>query len=191
MNYLKSKILCFVVMLLAVFASGASAQVVVDGGYKLGPEDIVEISVWGDEALAREVVVRPDGGVSFPLAGDLKAGGLTVDQLREEVRKRIVEYIPDAAVTVILRKVENAKIYVMGKVQNPKMHVMGQDMTVVQALAMSGGLSNFADSGNIIVVRRFSDGKQKVFKFDYDEFADGDNLEQNILLQPSDTIVVP
>lgn len=178
-------------MFFAVASRPALAQDQDKGGYKLGPEDIVEISVWGDKDLAREMVVRPDGGVSFPLAGDLKAGGLTVEQLRKEVRKRIVEFIPDAAVTVILRKVENPKIYVMGKVQNPKMIVMGQDMTVVQALAMAGGLSNFAESGNIVVVRRFPDGKQKVFNFDYDEFADGDNLGQNILLEPGDTIVVP
>lgn len=180
-----------VTMLFAAISGGAFAQIVKDSGYKLGPEDIVEISVWGDEELAREVVVRPDGGVSFPLIGDLKAGGLTIKELREEVRKRIVEFIPDAAVTVILRKVENPKIYIMGKVQNPKMLVMGQDMTVVQALAMSGGLSNFASAGSIIVVRRFPDGSQKVFEFDYDGFADGENLEQNILLMPGDTIVVP
>lgn len=191
MNYLKLCVFVLSVIFFAMSADGASAQKAADNAYRLGPEDIVEISVWGDDDLAREVVVRPDGGVSFPLAGDLKAGGRTVSQLREEVRKRIVEYIPDAAVTVILRKVENPKIYVMGKVQNPKMIVMGQQMTVVQALAMSGGLSNFADSGNIVVVRRFPDGKQKVFEFDYDEFADGDNLEQNIILQSGDTIVVP
>ncbi len=175
----------------ALASTGAFAQKEDKGGYKLGPEDVVEISVWGDEELAREVVVRPDGGVSFPLVGDLKAGGLTVAQLREEVRKRIVEYVPDAAVSVILRKVENPKIYIMGKVQSPRMAVMGQKMTVVQALSLAGGLSNFADSGNIIVVRQFPDGKQKVFEFDYDKFADGDNLEQNIQLQPGDTIVVP
>ncbi|WP_432736822.1 polysaccharide biosynthesis/export family protein [Maridesulfovibrio sp. FT414] len=191
MNSLKLKVFLFVCMFFAVASSGAFAQITDKGGYKLGPEDVVEISVWGDEELAREVVVRPDGGVSFPLVGDLKAGGLTIDQLREEVRKRIVEYVPDAAVTVILRKVENPKIYVMGKVQSPKMIVMGQEMTVVQALAVAGGLSNFADSGNIVVVRRFPDGKQKVFEFDYDEFASGDKLEQNILLMPGDTVVVP
>ncbi|WP_027722505.1 polysaccharide biosynthesis/export family protein [Maridesulfovibrio zosterae] len=188
-----TKLLLFTVIVIffAISPSVSGAQEVKKSEYKLGPEDIVEISVWGDDDLAREVVVRPDGGVSFPLVGDLVAGGRTVDDLRKEIRKRIVEYIPDAAVTVILRKVENPKVYVMGKVQNPKMIVMGQDMTVVQALAMAGGLSNFAAAGNISVVRRFPDGSQKVFAFDYDDFADGDNLEQNILLKPGDTVVVP
>ncbi|CCO24830.1 polysaccharide biosynthesis/export family protein [Maridesulfovibrio hydrothermalis] len=181
----------FVVTFIAFLSHDAYAQEAKNSGYKLGPEDIVEISVWGDEELAREVVVRPDGGVSFPLAGDLQAGGLTVDQLREEVRKRIIEYVPDAAVTVILRKVENPKVYVMGKVKNPKMLVMGQEMTVVQALAMSAGLSPFAESGSIIIVRRLPDGTQKVFNFDYDEFTEGENLEQNIVLIPGDTVVVP
>lgn len=191
MKALKSFVLCFIVILFALSPKGASAQLTVNDEYRLGPEDIVEISVWGDEQLAREVVVRPDGGVSFPLAGDMKAGGLTVNELREKLKERIAEYIPDAPVTVILRKVEAPKVYVMGKVNNPKVHVMGQDMTVVQALAMSGGLSPFAESGNIIIVRREKDGAQKVFRFDYDELAEGENLKQNILLKSGDTVIVP
>ncbi|TIH18579.1 polysaccharide export protein [Marinifilum sp. JC120] len=191
MKTLKLLILCSAVMFFALTPQWASAQLTVNDEYRLGPEDVIEISVWGDEELAREVVVRPDGGVSFPLAGDLKAGGLTVDELREQVKKRIAEFVPDAPVTVILRKVEAPKVYVMGKVNNPKVHVMGQDMTVVQALAMSGGLSPFAESGNIIVVRRNKDGSQKVFNFDYDELAEGESLKQNILLKPGDTIIVP
>ena len=191
MKSLKSLSFYFAVMLFAFSSQGAFAQLTVNNEYRLGPEDVVEVSVWGDKDLAREVVVRPDGGISFPLAGDLKAGGLTVSELRDELKKRIAEFIPDAPVTVILRTVEHPKVYVMGKVNNPKVHVMGQDMTVVQALAISGGLSPFADSGNIVVLRRNKDGSQKVFPFDYDELANGENLEQNILLQPGDTIVVP
>jgi len=188
---LKSLFLCFIVMLFALSPDEASAQLTVNDEYRLGPEDIVEISVWGDEQLAREVVVRPDGGISFPLAGDMMAGGLTVNELRAKLKERIAEYIPDAPVTVILRKVEAPKVYVMGKVNNPKVHVMGQDMTVVQALAMSGGLSPFAESGNIIIVRREKDGTQKVYRFDYDELAEGENLKQNILLKSGDTVIVP
>ena len=171
--------------------SGCFRPIDRNGDYRLGPEDIIEISVWGDEELAREVVVRPDGGVSFPLAGDLKAGGLTVNELRDKLKKRIAEFIPDAPVTVILRKVEHPKVYVVGKVNKPAVHVMGQDMTVVQALAMSGGLSPFAESGNIIIVRKKENGSQMVFPFDYDELAEGENLQQNILLKPGDTIIVP
>jgi polysaccharide export outer membrane protein len=184
----------WLIIFIACFVIGqqvAFAQQSVKSGYKLGPEDIIEISVWGDKELVREVVVRPDGGVSFPLVGDLVAGGLTVDELRKEVKKRIVEYVPDAPVTVILRKVESPKVYVMGKVNNPKVLILGQDMTVVQALAVSGGLSPFAASGSIKVVSKLPDGTQQVVKFDYDEFADGENLEQNVQLKPGDTIVVP
>nr|WP_203544525.1 polysaccharide biosynthesis/export family protein [Desulfovibrio sp. JC022] len=183
--------LCLLAAFFALSPLGVSAQLTVNDEYRLGPEDVVEISVWGDEELAREVVVRPDGGVSFPLAGDLKAGGLTVNELREKVKKRIAEFVPDAPVTVILRKVEAPKVYVMGKVNNPKVLVMGQDITVVQALAMSGGLSPFAESGNILVVRRNKDGSQMVFHFDYDELAEGENLKQNILLKHGDTVIVP
>ncbi len=184
----------WLILLVTSFAIGQQCAFAQDGvkdGYRLGPEDIVEISVWGDKELVREVVVRPDGGVSFPLAGDLQAGGLTVEELRKEVKKRIVEFVPDAPVTVILRKVESPKVYVMGKVNNPKVLILGQDMTVVQALAMSGGLSPFASSGNIKVISKLPDGTQSVVTFDYDALADGENLEQNVSLKPGDTIVVP
>ncbi|OEU67314.1 MAG: sugar transporter [Desulfovibrio sp. S3730MH75] len=184
----------WLILLVTSFVIGqqcAFAQGGVKDGYRLGPEDIVEISVWGDKELVREVVVRPDGGLSFPLVGDLQAGGLTVEELREEVKKRIVEFVPDAPVTVILRKVESPKVYVMGKVNNPKVLILGQDMTVVQALAMSGGLSPFASSGNIKVISKLPDGTQTVVTFDYDALADGENLEQNVSLKPGDTVVVP
>lgn len=191
MKILKLFVLYCLVIFFAFPFRGASAQLAVNDEYRFGPEDVIEISVWGDDELAREVVVRPDGGVSFPLAGDLKAGGLTVNELREELKKRIAEFIPDAPVTVILRKVEAPKVYVTGKVNKPAVHVMGQDMTVVQALAMSGGLSPFAESGNIIIIRKEGDRAQKIFHFDYDELAEGENLKQNIYLKPGDTIIVP
>lgn len=191
MKILKLFVLYCLVIFFAFPFRGASAQLTENDEYRFGPEDVIEISVWGDDELAREVVVRPDGGVSFPLAGDLKAGGLTVNELREELKKRIAEFIPDAPVTVILRKVEAPKVYVTGKVNKSAVHVMGQDMTVVQALAMSGGLSPFAESGNIIIIRKEGDRAQKIFHFDYDELAEGKNLKQNIYLKPGDTIIVP
>lgn len=185
-------LLCF--FLVAVIACSPAlvrAQYNDKDGYKLGPEDVIEISVWGDKDLIREVVVRPDGGISFPLAGDLNAGGLTVEQVREEITKRIVEYIPDASVTVILRKVVSPKIFVMGKVKNPGMFTLGQNMSVVQALAMAGGLSPFAEAGSIIVVRQVRSGGQKAISFDYDDISEGEALETNIMLEPGDTVVVP
>ncbi|WP_291327878.1 polysaccharide biosynthesis/export family protein [Desulfovibrio sp. UCD-KL4C] len=191
MKNLKFLFLILLAVFFAMISSNSFAQIISKSGYRLGPEDIIEISVWGDKELVREVVVRPDGGVSFPLAGDLKAGGLTVDELRQEIEKHIVEYVPNAPVTVILRKVESPKVYVMGKVNNPKVLVLGQKLSVVQALAMSGGLSPFAASGSIKVVSRLPDGTQKSVNFDYDEFADGSNLAQNVLLKPGDTVIVP
>ncbi|SME90651.1 polysaccharide biosynthesis/export family protein [Desulfovibrio gilichinskyi] len=192
MKNVKNLLLILLVVFFVLISSHDSfAQTYAKDGYRLGPEDVIEISVWGDKELVREVVVRPDGGVSFPLTGDLKAGGLTVDELRKEVQKRIIAFVPDAPVTVILRKVESPKVYVMGKVNNPKVLILGQDISVVQALAMSGGLSPFAASGSIKVISRFPDGTQKVVNFDYDQFADGANLAQNVLLKPGDTVVVP
>ncbi len=185
-------LLCFfLVAVIACTPALVRAQYNDKDGYKLGPEDVIEISVWGDKDLIREVVVRPDGGVSFPLAGDLNAGGLTVEQVREEITKRIVEYIPDASVTVILRKVVSPKIFVMGKVKSPGMFTLGQNMSVVQALAMAGGLSPFAEAGSIVVVRQVRTGGQKAIPFDYDDISEGEALETNIMLEPGDTIVVP
>lgn len=182
----------FLTLLVSLFLSGfALAAGITGSGYKLGPEDVIEISVWGDKDLIREVVVRPDGGISFPLVGDLKAGGLTVDQLRKEIKDKISEYVPDAPVTVIVNKVLSPKVFVMGKVKNPGVFILGQDMTVVQALAMSGGLSPFAETGSIVVIRKTKNGSQKAIHFDYDEIADGKDLNRNISLEPGDTVVVP
>lgn len=182
--------ICFALVAGFALAPGL-AQAKSNGTYKLGPEDVIEVSVWGDKDLLREIVVRPDGGISFPLVGDLQAGGRTVEQVREEIKKRIVEYVPDASVTVILRKVVSPKIFVMGKVKNAGVFLLGQSMTVVQALAMSGGLSPFAETGNIVIIRNGKDGKQESIPFDYDEISEGKMLNTNIELKPGDTIVVP
>jgi polysaccharide export outer membrane protein len=191
MKILRFFVCCTFISLLALIPAIAGADTSSAAEYKLGPEDVIEISVWGDKDLIREVVVGPDGNISFPLVGDLKAGGLTVADVRKEIKKRISEYVPDAAITVILSKVISPKVFVMGKVKNPGVFILGQKMTVVQALSMSGGLSPFAESGSIIVVRHLSNGGQEAIHFDYDEIADGENLKSNIYLESGDTIIVP
>lgn len=158
--------------------------------YLIGAGDVLDISVWKEEGLQREVMVRPDGGVDFPLVGELQAGGKTTEALQAEITKKIKRYVPDAVVTVSVMQVFNNTIYVLGKVARPGQYIAKHYMDVTQALAMAGGLTPYAATGSIKILRR-SGVKQKVFQFDYGEIEDGENLEQNIILKNGDVVIVP
>lgn len=166
------------------------AQEIEDPGYLLGPEDVLLISVWKDEHLTREVVVRPDGMISFPLAGDMAAEGKTVDTLRADLAKRLGKYIPNVNVTVALTKMLSYKIYVMGRVNKPGEYLVGHYTDVLQALSLAGGLTPFAAENDIKIVRRVL-GQQQTFPFRYGEVRKGAGLDQNILLQRGDVVMVP
>ena len=169
---------------------GGGAQVPSEAGYGIQPGDILEISVWKEPDLQREVLVRPDGGVSFPLAGNILAVGLTVEQLREEVTSRLSRYIPDLVVTVTVQQIVGNKIYVIGQVNRPGEFVMNPRVDVLQALSMAGGLTAFASQNDILILRR-SGGRQQAFEFRYGDVVKGRQLEQNILLTGGDVVVVP
>jgi polysaccharide export outer membrane protein len=168
----------------------AQAQRVLDVEYLLSPEDVLEISVWKDETLTQQVVVRPDGAFSFPLIGDVQATGKTVEMVRGEIKERLKKYIPEAVVSVSLLKVTGYKIYVIGKVNKPGEFVTGRFVDVLQALAMAGGLTPFAAENDIRILRRV-EGNEYVRNFRYADVRKGKNLEQNILLRSGDTVVVP
>lgn len=159
-------------------------------GYRIGPEDVLQISVWKEPELQREVLVRPDGGITFPLAGDIIAAGKQPSELQEEIKNRIKKYIPDAVVTVSVTKLTGFRIYVIGKVKNPGQFVIGRYVDVLQALTLAGGVNPYAAQGDIKVLRR-RDGKEIVFPFNYNEVKNGENLSQNISLQNDDVVVVP
>lgn len=158
--------------------------------YQLGPGDVLEISVWDDENLHREVKVRPDGKISFPLLGDVQAAGRSVSELKQEMESRMQEYVPDAPITVILMELGHPRIYVVGKVEQPGPFMMDSKLSVIQALAMAGGLTKFAKKGDILILRGQGE-EQEVLRFDYGDLEQGRNLEQNVQLQPGDTVVVP
>jgi polysaccharide export outer membrane protein len=168
----------------------ATAKVVKSPGYRIGPEDVLQISVWKEEELNREVLVRPDGGISFPLAGNMQAAGKTVQELTTELTGRIQRYIPDAVVTVTVSKVSGYDIFVIGKVQKPGQYTLGQYVDVLQALTLAGGLTPFASEDNIRIQRRES-GKVLVFPFEYSDIKKGEKLHQNIILHSGDVVVVP
>ncbi|CCH50112.1 polysaccharide biosynthesis/export family protein [Pseudodesulfovibrio piezophilus] len=160
--------------------------------FRLGAGDILEVSVWGDEALTRpNVIIRPDGMVSFPLVGDMKAAGKTVEALRKEFEKRIKEYVSDAPVTIMLQQLGSPQVYVVGKVNRPGVYLMSGQITVLQALALAGGMTPYAESDDILVVRIGKEGKQTYLPFNYVKAVSGDGLEQNIPLLPGDTVLIP
>jgi polysaccharide export outer membrane protein len=162
----------------------------VDDTYRVGPEDLLEISVWKEEGLKKETVVRPDGAFSFPLIGDVQAAGHTVAELREEISKRLVRYISDPTVSVLVLRVGSNKIYVIGRVNKPGDFAVGRYLDVLQALALAGGLTPYADEHNIKVIRK-QEGKDVVLPFDFAAVSRGEALQQNIRLQGGDVIVVP
>lgn len=161
-----------------------------DQGYLLGPEDVLLISVWKDEHLTREVVVRPDGMISFPLVGDVPAEGRTVGDLRAELVKRLTKYLPNVNVTVAVTKVLSYKVYVVGRVNKPGEYLVGHYTDVLQALSLAGGLTPFAAENDIKVIRRVM-GRQHVLPFRYRDIRQGINLDQNILLERGDVVMVP
>jgi len=158
--------------------------------YRISAEDVLDISVWKEPDLQRQVIVRPDGGISFPLAGDVQAAGKTAQELEAAITERLETYIPGAVVTVSVVELRGLRIYVSGKVRNPSQYTVGRYVDVLQAITLAGGLTPFADESNIQVIRRSESGEQ-IFKFDYSEVKRGRKLEQNIMLQADDVVVVP
>ena len=157
--------------------------------YLLGPGDVLDISVWKEEDLRKEVLVRPDGGITFPLLGELRAEGKTLDQLAAELTQTLSEYLSEPLVNVALQKVGQT-IYVVGKVNKPGDFPVATRIDVMQALSMAGGLTPYADADDIHILRR-NQGQVTSLDFDYDAVSQGDDLEQNIPLQRGDVIVVP
>ena len=158
--------------------------------YKINAGDILNISVWKEEGLDRDVLVRPGGGISFPLVGDIKAEGMTIEQLRLEVTSRLSKYIPDPVVTVSLMQVQGNRAYVIGHVNKPGEFMLARPTDVMQALSMAGGVNSFASLNDIIILRR--NGQTQVsIPFRYKDVAKGKGLEQNIILQSGDVVVVP
>lgn len=170
--------------------TGSDKQNDVQSSYSIGPGDVLSISVWKEEGMQLEVLVRPDGGITFPLAGEIKAGGLTTKALSDALVEKLKKYIPNPSVTVsVLQSVSN-KIYVIGKVNRPGEFVATGYMDVLQALTMAGGLTPYAESDEIKIIRRTETGT-KMKLFDYDEVISGEQLEMNIILKAGDTVVVP
>lgn len=158
--------------------------------YTLLPGDVINISVWKEPELQKDVIVRPDGRFSFPLVGDVTAIGKSVTEIQQEMSSKLERYIPEPVLTVTVTEPLGNKIYVIGQVQKPGQYIVNPMVDVVQALSMAGGMTPFAAVNDIIVIRRNS-GKQSVMSFRYGDIEKGRNLEQNLLLKPGDVVIVP
>lgn len=182
---------CSLVWASSAFAQGGdNIAAVTTSAFVLGPGDMLQIAVWRDEDLTREVLVRPDGKVSFPLINEVQAAGRTVEELREDVEKRIAEWVPDSPVSVVLTSLGSPQVFVVGKVARPGAYLMSGRMSVIQVLALAGGMTTFSDDDDILIVRPGENG-ETLFRFDYSKLEKGKKLEQNIQLLPGDTIIVP
>lgn len=157
--------------------------------YEIGPEDLLDISVWKNVELSRVVPVRPDGKVSLPLVNDIQAAGLTPGQLRDQITTKLAEYIPAPEVSVMVREVHSRKVAVVGAVKMPGRYEMKSPMTVLEAIALAQGLTDFASRDRIVVLRDV-DGKTTQIPFNYRKIADG-AAQQNFFLRSGDIVVVP
>ena len=161
-----------------------------DDDYLIGPSDVLSIDIWKEPALSKQVTVRLDGNISMPLVGDLQAAGFTCTELRDHLTEKYTGYVEVAEVSVTLVQSLSKKIYILGKINGPGEYPLQKNMTILQAISLAGGLDQWADTSNIRLIRKIK-GVEKTFKVDYDSIVSGDDLSQNVLLQPDDTIFVP
>jgi len=158
--------------------------------YIVQPNDLLEIYVWKDAGLTRKVIVRPDGRISFPLVQDMQAAGLSPEAIKQEIEKKLKEYIEVPNVTVIVEAIQSYRVFVTGKVGKPGALMAEKPMTVLQALALAGGFLEYANLAEMVIIR--NTGEDNIlFRFNYLEVIKGKNFNQNMLLKTGDVIIVP
>ncbi|HET9845128.1 MAG TPA: polysaccharide biosynthesis/export family protein [Nitrospira sp.] len=158
--------------------------------YRIGPEDVLNISVWNNSAISRTVPVRPDGKISLPLINDVHAAGLTPNQLRMVLMKKLADYVPSPEVSVIVEEVHSFKVSVIGEVKKTGRHELKGGATVLDVLALGEGFGDFASRARIVVLR--PEGKtMRQIPFNYNKVISSDGVLENFLLQPGDIVVVP
>jgi polysaccharide biosynthesis/export protein len=159
--------------------------------YMIGPDDLLAVNVWREPEISRSVVVRPDGKISLPLVGELRANGRTPAQLQDEIKGQLSNYLSNPEVTVIVQEARSQKFNILGQVEHPGSYPLSRSMTVLDAIALAGGLRDFAKSGRIYVLRVKTDGSRARLEFNYKDVIKGQSQSQNVELQSRDTVVVP
>jgi polysaccharide biosynthesis/export protein len=161
-----------------------------EAGYRIGPEDMLQVSVWNNDAMSRTAPVRPDGKISLPLLNDIQAAGLTPMELRDQLMRRLADYMPHPEVSVIVTDVRSFKVAVIGQVPKPDRYDLKSSATVMDVLAMAGGFTEFASRSRIVVIRS-DGGKTARIPFDYEKVREGDVRQANFRLRPGDIVLVP
>ena len=159
--------------------------------YVIGAEDTISVYVWKEPDMSKSVPVRPDGMISLPLVGEVKAAGYTPVQLQDVLADRMKKYVSDPQVTVVVEKIASLSFNIVGEVNHPGYFPLTRRMTVLDAIALAGGFRDFAKMTKVYVLRTAADGSQERLPFNYKQVIKGQNPQQNIELQPRDTIVVP
>ncbi len=178
-------LLAFLILVGSSF--GAHAQEV---GFLIRPGDVLQITVWKEDGLDRETLVLPDGSITFPLVGTMRAYGLSLPELQQQIAAKLQSAIPDASVTVSVKSPMGHTISVLGQVAKPGEMMIGRALSVMQALSQSGGLTPYASESGILIIRS-ENGKKRSIPFPYDDIARGKNLDKDINLRPGDVVFVP
>ena len=195
MSILRTSLLALVCMMGSVGSSVAQTQtslppVAPPEQYEIGPEDVLGVVFWREPDLSGDVTVRPDGRITIPVIGEIQAAGRKPDVLQSEIAAAAGKYLSSVNVVVVVRTINSRKVFVTGRVTTPGAYALKGPLTVMQAIALAGGLTEYADPKGITILR-LENGKSKIVPFNYREIARGKSLEQNVLLQPGDTVVVP
>ena len=159
-------------------------------GYVIGPNDVLSVLFWRDQDMSAEVSVRPDGRISLPLINEVEAAGLTPDQLRDRVAQAAARYISDPTVSIVVKQINSRTVFITGEVNKPGAYPLMAPTTVMQLISLSGGLREFAKEKDIVILRNSEKG-QTAIPFNYKDVVNRRRLDQNIVLKPGDTVVVP
>lgn len=189
---------CFMVLCLAAAVQASETEPVVvpsaeagwSGPFRIGAGDVLNVFIWKHKELSTIVTVRPDGKINYPLIGEIEAKGLTLGEIEERINKQLKQHIQDPQVTVILEATHSFRIFVLGEVMQPGVFDLKGPVTVIQALAMARGLTTFASRNKIFIVSPARGNDQRI-PFSYSKFVQGEDTNQNVMLRPGDTVIVP
>ncbi len=189
---------CFMVLCLAAVVQASETEPIAvpspeagwSGPFRIGAGDVLNVFIWKHKELSTIVTVRPDGKINYPLIGEIEAKGLTLGEIEERINKQLKQHIQDPQVTVILEATHSFRIFVLGEVMQPGVFDLKGPVTVIQALAMARGLTTFASRNKIFIVNPARGNDQRI-PFSYSKFVQGEDTNQNVMLRPGDTVIVP
>jgi polysaccharide biosynthesis/export protein len=171
-------------------AKATASAVAPPAGYVIGSGDLLSIMFWRDKDMSTDVTVRPDGKISLPLLNDVTAAGYTPDELRLKLKAAASKFIEDPDVSVVVKDIKSRNVFITGQVARPATYSLNSDMTILQLIAVAGGLLEYAHSDKILVTRK-ENGHDQFFRFNYKDYIEQRNVAQNITLKPGDTVLVP